>query len=449
MALIGESNLYGTSVETTRFQGTGATPRIFFQNHDGTDTFAIDEPTVFKNILLLGGAGSGKTNVMNQIVDQTLVWNRSRSKDGVALIFDTKGDFIAHKNFHKPGDYIIGNDKRFRDVSVTWNIFDEVLADGNAPKDYEPNAREIASVLFKDRGSQTQPFFVNAARDIFANTIIYFIRRSKDNPEKWQGKLNNELLVRFLLKHTPEEFAKYFTIYEDMHGLITYIGDGKNNQALGVFGELRLMLYDCFQGIFCKSPTAAQPSFSIRHAVREKKGRTIFILYDMALGETMTPIYRLLVDLALKEALSTSSNGHTHIFLDELKLLPKVTHLEDALNFGRSKHVSVVAGLQNVGQITSTYGEETGRNILGGFGSVIAMKSNDYESREFVSKRFGPNLVAYRYENRSSSPIDRERDGMVVEHWHIQNLDTGHAVVGLASQKAPFFFYFEEDKDAI
>ena len=230
-----------------------------------------------------------------------------------------------------------------------------------------------------------------------------------------------------------------------MHGVISKIGDRNNNQALGVFGELRSMLYDCFQGVFCQKPSPSSPSFSIRHAIREKGGKTIFILYDMSLGETMIPIYRLLVDLALKEALSTNSNGHTHLFLDELKLLPKVTHLEDALNFGRSKKVSVVAGLQSVGQIYSTYGKETGQVILGGFGSVIALKSNDYESREYISQLFGPNVIAYRYENGSNVPIDRERDGNTVEHWHLQNLEAGHAIVGLASQSTPFFFFFEKD----
>ena len=79
---------------------------------------------------------------------QTNCWNLSGSKDGVNLIFDTKGDYISHRGFYKPGDYVIGNDRRFRDRSVTWNIFDEVLVDGNLPADYEANAREIASILF-------------------------------------------------------------------------------------------------------------------------------------------------------------------------------------------------------------------------------------------------------------------------------------------------------------
>lgn len=445
MAVSSENILYGSSIESQTYTCSKNIQRLFFRDQNLHRMFAIDEPSVFKNILLLGGAGSGKTNVMNQIVAQVLNWNNTEDQLGVSLIFDTKGDYITHNHFYKPGDYVIGNDKRYRDSSAIWNIFGEVLADGNQPVDYEANAREIANVLFKDRGSKTQPFFANAARDIFANMIIYFIRRKRDNPSSWSDKLNNQDFISFLLRKTPTQFAQYFKIYPDMHGLISYIGDGTNNQALGVFGELRSMLYDCFQGVFRKKPFNSKQSFSIRQAIRDKGGRTIFILYDMSLGETMIPIYRLLVDLALKEALSTSSNGHTHIFLDELKLLPKVSHLEDALNFGRSKKVSVVAGLQSVGQIYSTYGKETGQVILGGFGSVIALKSNDFESREYISQLFGPNVIAYRYENGNDTPIDRERDGQTVEHWHIQNLEPGHAVVGLASQSAPFFFFFEED----
>lgn len=446
MSVTSENNLYGSSICSCKYHRTANEPRLFFRDQENGDIFAIDEPSVFKNILLLGGAGSGKTNVMNQIVAQVLNWNRSEGRTGVSLIFDTKGDYISHSNFREHGDYIIGNDSRYRNESVTWNIFKEVLADGPLPVDYEANAREIANVLFKDRGSKTQPFFANAARDIFANMIIYFIRRNRDNPSKWKDQLNNYDFVSFLLRKSPSQFVQYFKIYPDMHGLISYIGDGNNNQALGVFGELRSMLYDCFQGVFYQKPSLTRPSFSIRDAIRAKQGKTIFVLYDMSLGETMIPIYRLLVDLALKEALSTNSNGHTHIFLDELKLLPKVTHLEDALNFGRSKKVSIVAGLQSVGQIYSTYGKDAGHVILGGFGSVITLKTNDYDSREYVSQLFGPNLVAYRYENGSNTPIDRERDGRTIEHWHIQNLQVGHAIVGLASQSEPFFFFFEEDR---
>ena len=447
MTSIEKKSLFGKIIEETQFKDSNYEPRFIFRDHSNTHSFAIDEPTVFKNLLLLGSAGSGKTNVLNQIVAQTRSWCNSNRRDGISLIFDTKGDYISHPGFFMSGDYLIGNDIRFRDKSEIWNIFDEILADGDNPTDYEANAREMANVLFKDRGSKTQPFFSYAARDIFANMLIYFIRRKRDNPEKWFDKLNNKDFIAFLLKKKPSDFVQYFQIYEDMMGLISYIGDGTSNQALGVFGELRSMLYDCFQGVFNQKVSAHQASFSIRKAIRNKGGKAIYILYDLSIGETMTPIYRLLLDLALKEALSEAANGHTHIFLDELKLLPKVSHLEDALNFGRSKKVSVVAGLQSVGQIYSIYGKEAGQVILGGFGSVIALRSSDYESREYISQLFGSNIYSYRYQSESNIPIDREREGHIVEHWHLQSLQhPGQAFVYLASQpEEPFMFYFGED----
>lgn len=439
--------LYGESVDNSSYIPTQNNPMIIFRDKNDGHSFAFDENTVFKNILLLGCAGSGKTNVLNQIVAQVRNWNSSGLSDGVSLIFDTKGDYISHHGFYKSGDYIIGNDSRFRNHSSIWNILEEVLADGENPVDYEANARELAGILFKDRGSKTQPFFSNAARDIFANMIIYFIRRYRDNHTQWSSMLNNYDFISFLLNKTPDEFSRYFQIYPDMRGLISYIGDGSSNQALGVFGELRSMIYDCFQGIFVKKPSSDSKSFSIRKAIRNKGGSAIYVLYDLSIGETMTPIYRLLVDLALKEALGESSNGHTHIFLDELKLLPKVTHLEDALNFGRSKKVSVVAGIQNVGQIYSIYGKELGQVILSGFGTTIALKTSDYESREYISQLFGSNISSYRYHSDSNEPIDNVRDGRTVEHWHLQNLQQpGQAIVGLASQEIPFYFNFDEDK---
>ena len=442
--------IFGKDVMLGRYVMTDRPPVAIFRDYHRNSTFAIDQPTVFKNILLCGGAGTGKTNVMNQILPQFRKW--PEATQGFHIIFDTKGDYIRHRGFHRPGDYVIGNSPTFSRISAVWNIFDEVLIDdgGKVPMEddrehfYEINAREIAAVIFQDRGSKTQPFFANAARDIFANTLIYFVRRYRDNYDKWHDKLNNAELKRFLLTWNAKDFAGFFNRYEDMRGLISYFGDGSSNQALGVFAELRSMVYECFQGIFALKAQNG-PSFSVRRAVREKGDKALFIEYDMAVGESLTPMYRLMVDLALKEALSEHANGRVHLYLDELKLLPKVTHLQDALNFGRSKQVSVVAGIQNVDQIYATYGEYTAREILEGFGSVIAFKASDYSTREYITRRYGPNVSAYRYYTESNTPVDHVREGNTIEHWQQQELKTGQAFVGLASQTEPFFFHFEMD----
>ena len=47
--------------------------------------------------------------------------------------------------------------------------------------------------------------------------------------------------------------------------------------------------------------------------------------YDISVGETLTPVYRLLIDQALKEALGRSEKaGNVYFIADEFKLLPKL-----------------------------------------------------------------------------------------------------------------------------
>lgn len=60
--------------------------------------FGISEEVLSKHILLVGGTGSGKTNLFYHIVKQL---KSKMTADDVMLIFDSKGDF--HKKFYSKG----------------------------------------------------------------------------------------------------------------------------------------------------------------------------------------------------------------------------------------------------------------------------------------------------------------------------------------------------------
>lgn len=404
----------------------------------GQSGFQINEDIMARHILLLGGSGCGKTNAFCYTVEAL---REAMGDEDIAIIFDTKGEYFD--GFAQEGDYVIGNSARFRHISHTWNIFDEILADGWDEANVSINARELAAALFHDRGSASQPFFCNAARDIFRAVLLHFIRQAKADPDQWRPRLNNADLLKALQSFQPQHYIQMFNHYADMRSMVSYLGDGKSNQALGVFGELNSMLSEYFVGILA----AHDPdrSISMRGAVRRKGGRAIFVEYDLAVGETLAPIYRLLMDQALKEALSrTQKSGNVYFIADEFKLLPKLQHIDDALNFGRGLGVRVMAGIQSIDQLYDVYGKDKGAVIASGFGSIFAFHTNDGSSRDYITKRFGTNIVAYEYASeQKNTVVSRERDGNTVEEWEQLELGLGQAVIGLG-YNAPFLFQFDE-----
>lgn len=406
----------------------------------GRRGFDLDAGVFSKHLLLIGGSGCGKTNAFSFVLQEL---RRRMTENDIAIVFDTKGEF--YDEFHESGDYVIGNSARFRPISHTWNIFDEILSDGWEEESFTMNAREISAALFHGRGSSSQPFFCNAARDIFRGLLLHFVRRAKADPEKWMPRLNNECLLRAIHSFSTNEYLKIFKSYQDLNNLLTYFGDGKSNQALGVFGELNSMVSEYFVGIVAQHNP--ERSISMRQAVRNKGGKALFVEYDLSVGETLAPIYRLLIDQALKEALGRSNNqGNVYLIADEFKLLPKLQHIDDALNFGRGLGVRVMAGIQSIDQLYDIYGEDKGAVIAGGFGSMFAFHTNDGSSRDYITKRFGSNIMVYDYVSAQKNIIvSNERNGNTVEEWDQMNLDVGQAVIGLG-YAPPFLFQFDEYK---
>lgn len=434
---MGHQIIFGTSVLSNPVP-TIAEPIVTYPGAamNGTKGFQINEDLMARHILLLGGSGCGKTNAFCYTVESL---RQRMTEDDIAIIFDTKGEFYDW--FSKPGDYVIGNSARFRPMSYTWNIFDEVLADGDDDFNIGMNARELAGALFHDRGSSSQPFFCNAAKDIFRGILLHFLRQAKKDPANWKQKLNNQDLCKAFQTFKTEQYLAIFNHYPDLRSLTTYLGDGSSNQALGVFGELNSMLAEYFIGILADHKPGQ--SISMRRAVQAKGGKAIFVEYDLSVGETLTPVYRLLIDQALKEALSqTKYKGNVFLIADEFKLLPKLQHIDDALNFGRGLGVRVMAGIQSIDQLYDIYGREKGAVIAGGFGSMFAFHTNDASSREYITKRMGSNMMIYEYTDyQHNRVVSNERNGNTIEEWEQLQLGLGQAVISLG-YTPPFLYQF-------
>ena len=382
-----------------------------------------------KHLLFLGGIGTGKTNAFCQLISQL---NNTVTDNDIMIIFDTKGDF--YKEFYCPGDIVISNDNTSTGSNGLdyWNIFNEIDRDDRLNE----SVIEISKALFAEACEKTnQVFFPNAAKDIFMACILHFVRHYPLTQQ------TNENLLKYIYSSTAPDFREMLSSYDDLYALCSYISNDESPQTQGVLSELQQITREIFIGNFAKTGT-----LSLKHLVKNKGGKRVFIEYDLSIGKMLSPVYSLMFDMAIKEALGRNrSDGNVYFITDEFKLLPHLQHIDDAVNFGRSLGIKFMIGIQNVEQIYDNYGEERARSILSGFSTNICFRVNDAKSREYIQGLFGKNqkLESYMPSVQKNGLIETQREGNVVEDWDITNLQVGEAIIGLPGIE-PFKFKFEK-----
>jgi type IV secretory pathway TraG/TraD family ATPase VirD4 len=399
-------------------------PLGLVQGH--TESLYFDADLLSKHVLFLGGIGTGKTNAMMQLVS-TL--RREAGPDDVFVIFDTKGDFLT--DFYRTGDAVLASEPDGVPGGVIWNLFRDLL--GQDPAGRRDEIYEIASTVFSEEISQASDnyFFAAAARDVFAAVTECL---------SYEGTCSNKDL-RENLEKPLDEILEMLLEHPDLAGTARYLEGDRTPESVLAF--LQQTLNKSFSGVF---RTAGD--FSVRQFVRAKRARALFIEYDIARGSRLSPIYRILMDLAIKEALGLGrqrAQGSVFFVLDEFALLPELAHISDGINFGRSLGLKFLVGTQNVNQVLHAYPGGTGESILSGFGTVFAFRLMDGTSRQLVRDRFGTNRKQIRTFDavRAQGVHQLVVEGNVVEDWMLSSLGRGQCIVALP-EGPPFTFQFRK-----
>jgi type IV secretory pathway TraG/TraD family ATPase VirD4 len=386
----------------------------------------IDDALLSTHLLFLGGIGSGKTTAMKHLLRQL------RAKNGpgdVFIVFDTKGDFL--RNFGRPGDAVISSRPDDDQYGVRWNLFRDLPSE---PRERDEEAYEIATTIFSDelRDAAQNMFFAAAARDILAGVVTALADGQNSNVE---------------LRETLESQAG--DLYELLNdqgqvGTARYL---VGEPAASVLAFLQLAVRKSFSGAFRE-----KGDFSVRDFVRGRGGRALFIEYDIAVGSNLLPIYRVLIDMAIKEALGLGRaklregpvRDNVYFILDEFALLPRLSHISDGINFGRELGLKFLVATQNVNQVLAGYSGESGQGILGGFGTVFAFRLPDEASRTLLRQRYGSNRkkVTTTSAVRADGVHQTIVAGNVVEDWQMSGLSTGQCIAALPNGAPPFLLQF-------
>lgn len=416
-------------------------PFVAFQDPKTQKIFGMSKDMLAYGLLAIGAPGTGKTNLFNMVLDRMLA---TLQPTDVIVVFDTKGDYLENfgKRIPDKEKIVIGNGGAYRNITAYHNIFAEVMPralDGKLvyTPESDEDALELCEQLFQTMNSETQPIFPAMAEQVVAAVMIYYMRTYWHSD---QSKLNNRELINFFTHSTNEDLKRIFELdyMADQRNCIDYISN-KGNQTQGVNSYIGSMLKKLFVGPFAQADPARE--FSMRDIMCGGKKKVIFIEYDLRKGQLLGPMYAILIDRALANALGgrQKEKFSKYFLLDEMLLLPgKLQHLSDSLNFGRSLGVRMMCGLQNTCGLEEQYGEAGAKNILSSFQNMAAFRTNDYDTRQFVINRLGENYQNFSFSAQQEN-LNIQRAGHTVEDWNLLELQNGEAVVSLAGEN-PFLF---------
>jgi type IV secretory pathway TraG/TraD family ATPase VirD4 len=396
---------------------------------DGTAA-AFNDAMIGRHVLYLGGIGTGKTVGMSALITSL---RKGMTDDDVMVVFDTKGDY--YKAFHRTGDAVIAaTTAEEYEGQASWNLFEEfrTLPAGRAVEDeiFEMSNGLFAGMIMK---AGDNAYFANAARDVFVALVTAMYRESDQRSNQDIRMLVGGMTLAEMqtLLDKPEN--------ADLRGARHYIAKEGSNSAMATLAFMQQVIQESFRSSFGK-PGA----FSIRRFLRDKGGRALFLEYDVASGGMIAPVFKTMLDVAMKESMSRQRTaGRVFFVLDEFALLPELTHLSNGLNFGRSLGLRFIVGTQNIKQVQEMYGERMAASVLSSFGTVFAFRLYDGSSRDFVRDRFGKNKKISRFESvvRNKGMNENVTDGHVVEDWDLSALPVGTCIASLPDH-APVRFTF-------
>ena len=426
-------------------------PFVILQDPKTGKMIGLSKEMLSCGLMILAEAGAGKTNLLDIITKRLFATQEKHDK---LIIFDTKGDYFREFGDCIPEEerIVVGTGEEYRALTSIPNIFAEIMPRGADGKlmytaDSDTDAVEMAKQLFAKMQSEQQPIFPAMASQIVAGCLIYFMRTFwRENPER----LNNKAFIQFMHSSSNEDWKAIFESesMRDYRSCVNYIS-GKGNQTQGVNSYIGSALRELFIGPFAKHDP--EKEFSMREVVNFPGKKTVFIEYDLKRGEAMAPMYGLLIDRALANALGGRQNerNQVYVILDEMLLIPQLEHLSNALNFGRSQGVKILCGLQNFPALSDSYGEAGAKRILASFQNFVSFHNSDSETRQFIMERMGTNYQDISFSSQQKN-FHVQREGHLVEDWDILSLKRGEAICSLKGEK-PFLFTmqkYQEREDA-
>ncbi|MCC8370353.1 MAG: type IV secretion system DNA-binding domain-containing protein [Rickettsia endosymbiont of Stiretrus anchorago] len=358
------------------FVEAGILAKMLYKNNQAANICFSGLPLVKnserRHILITGTTGSGKTNMLNELLPQI------RKERGRAIIVDLTGSFID-RFFDPKCDKLLNPLQENTEHWLPWN---------DCHENWDFN--DIAS-SFSNYNPKLDDFFAKSAELVLAEGLRLY-QDSKDINKR----------INTILYANNKEFARSF----------------KNSAVSGIISSSAPETSSGIQATVSKNIEVLQHlkpkgEFSIRKWFTADKG-WLFITATPNQRVMLRPLIAAWISIAIKALMNRNINNiHSNIWfvIDELPALQKISSLPIALAESRKYGGCVVAGMQNIHQLEEIYGHAGAASMLDLFGSKFIFRVSDQQTAHKSALMLGEQEIIETQENLSYGS-NTVRDGV-------------------------------------
>lgn len=322
------------------------------------------------NFFVTGGLGSGKTLTLCLLL-RSLLRHIGSGSDHRAIVFDSKGtigSWLRGMNLRCPLHILNPSDG----AATGWDMA--------ADMDSASAAYQMATVLIPEDIHSSQPFFVDAARELLVSACLSFINLA---PGKWTlsdvlNALQDRKTLLSLLERVPHAA-----------GAARFIQDERTSASVLSVIHAKLQPFK----VAAASWEKATNKISLQRWLRDES--VIVFDYSSDLGDSFAPltlaVFNRLAHLIVSQ--EDSSNRRTWIFLDDLYYLRHLDLLASLLLTAPSKGACVVLASLDRALFTE-YLLHQGQGFPSNCTHRTVLGTHDQKTAAWAEQYFGPPLRA-------------------------------------------------------
>lgn len=367
-----------------------------------------------RHILIYGSVGSGKTQILIAIIRQII---RFRKK---MFAYDVKGDFTSYEDF-SAGDWV--------DPSLPWwkravvKTSDAVFPRPIILSPYDKRSyvwdvacdihtavqvEEFAKSMIPEETGSANSFFTNSARMLVVGALRTLIA---EMPKRWTFKDLSDQLSKTAVEMQEtvlENYKKAFPLIENAESQTT------SSIMSTIMSNTQAIDY-----LAAAWPAVTKRRFSIVEWSKDSyRGRKQVIVQGGGM-ELLTSAYiSAMVNILVGEVISPKLPDNTHrgiyIIFDELTSAGRLNILP-LVDKGRSKGVTVIAGIQELSQLAKVYSPEDAKILPTIVGTQIICQLQMSETRKQVAEMFGTNITATLSHDENAN-VHQDGRQVVFEH---------------------------------